>query len=563
MPVTTVEQRRSQVLRLAAKQAMELPLHSTGFWFHSDVRDNYYFATHLFAYTAGGAEDWVEYRRIEGMELAAGMLQRILQLQDRDPSSRTYGHWPLHLGEDPSAAKPHPLPVELMGCLLILFYERYGQRLPPIIKKEVDEALLHLYRSPVYRHPLQNLTHHEAKHTAQKLLLGHLFQDASLLREGLSHTARILEHLERFGFKEYGCLPWHWHWIQAFTCVWELVQDEEAKNLTERMLEKLWKLRAKAYLAGAWTGARSRVWPHDAPKDTNTAHDYIQFGDFPAPASFPRLEGAALFTYEVSEAVRRSAAAAPQPQEIKRSIRFAEAGGHTESEAHTSLYRTDAYALGGIWERREEYDNEQVRWALSLPLGGEAAQAGVNQLTFFHPGAGYRPGDTRHASRYGEVLFHRGIVMELWDIPSGDTEAADFLIGCLPKGEWCFTPRSGSGVLDSGVYVSFHLLHGYRTAEEPDRVSVLSPLSDGRGGLVLEVLHAKEAAALGVRHADEWARYLEQQAAPLWASDGAGLLSVSYTAQDGSRLFLELANGQLKNRSLDSTSPDLQAYPLF
>ncbi|WP_426451485.1 hypothetical protein ACP26L_05075 [Paenibacillus sp. S-38] len=346
---TTVQQRRRQVLRQAAESALALPLLHSGLWFHSDLRDNFYFATHLFAYAADGAQSWEPSRRSRGLQLAAGVLERVLLLQDRDPSSETYGHWPLNLGDTPAAARPHPLPVELMGCLLLLFYDRYRSRLPEDLANMMSASVEHLYRSPVYRHGLHALNHHEVKHTAQKLLLGERFSDSSLLQEGKACARHLLEHLGRFGFKEYGSLPWHWHWIQAFTCVWELAEDPEAKHLAAQLLERLWILRAEAYVPGAWAGARSRVWPHDAPKDTNTAHDYIQFGDFSAPLAFPRLEGAALFTYEVSEAVRQQAAVL-EPHEIRRRIGFAGADGTPEAWAHTYLYRSSEFAIGGISE---------------------------------------------------------------------------------------------------------------------------------------------------------------------------------------------------------------------
>ncbi|AEI39617.1 hypothetical protein [Paenibacillus mucilaginosus] len=561
-PVTPVQERRQQVLRHAAEQALTLPLLSSGLWFHSDLRDNFYFATHLFAYTADGAESWAPSLRSSGRDLAADVLRRVLLLQDRDSSSATYGHWPLHLGETPAEAKPHPLPVELMGCLLLLFYERYGSRLPEDLANMMSASLEHLYRSPVYRHRLHALNHHEAKHTAQKLLLGGRFSDESLLQEGKACTLRILEQIERFGFKEYGCLPWHWHWIQAFTCVWELAEDPETRSLAEQLLEKLWLLRAEAYVPGAWAGARSRVWPHDAPRDRNTSHDYIQFGDFPAPATFPRLEGAALFTYEVSGAVRNTAAASVRPHEICRRIGFAGVEGPAEAWAHTYLYRTPDYALGGIWERREEFDNEQIRWALTLPLSGRPSQESVNQLLFFHPGAGYREGDDRHASPYGEVLFHRGTVVQLWSLPVGcPGDTADFLVGCLPQGAWHFTESGGSARLDSGVFLSFRLLHGYTVTEKPDRFSLSSPLRGGAGGVILEVLSTPEAALLGVRTGEEWAAYTEDASRiPQWRTAGPGSLSVCYNAHDDSRLFLELEEGRLKSRTIEGSPPELAAY---
>ncbi|UUZ90394.1 hypothetical protein LJK87_31355 [Paenibacillus sp. P25] len=54
-----------------------------------------------------------------------------------------------------------------------------------------------------------------------------------------------------------------------------------------------------------------------------------------------------------------------EPCEVKRRIRFAGASGEVDSEAHTYAYVAPDYAVGGVWERREEYDNEQLRWDVS------------------------------------------------------------------------------------------------------------------------------------------------------------------------------------------------------
>ncbi|UUZ90393.1 hypothetical protein LJK87_31350 [Paenibacillus sp. P25] len=146
------------------------------------------------------------------------------------------------------------MPVELMGCLIIYFYEAFRHKLAPELRSELQLGILHIYQSPVYRHPIASMHHHEAKHTALKLLLGHQFADAELLAEGMECARRPRAHVREFGFKEYGRLPWHWHWIQAFTCVYEVVEDPAARAVSAELLEFLWRLRADYYLRGRGSG---------------------------------------------------------------------------------------------------------------------------------------------------------------------------------------------------------------------------------------------------------------------------------------------------------------------
>lgn len=109
--------RMNRIVRNVAEQAWRLPLQSSGLWFHGDVRDNFYYASYLFAASLDLEHD-PQFNRQEGKRLAEEVLGRVLRLSDRDAKSPMYGHWPLNLEPKPEAASPHVLPVELMGSLM-------------------------------------------------------------------------------------------------------------------------------------------------------------------------------------------------------------------------------------------------------------------------------------------------------------------------------------------------------------------------------------------------------------------------------------------------------------
>jgi hypothetical protein len=564
-PLTlSIKDRQHAILKLAATKALQLPLSPSGFWFHSDVRDNLYYAIHLYAYCQDTrtSPELSDQQRKAGIELAVSMINKVLALQVQDPENPMYGHWPLNLGNDPAAAKPNSLPVELMGCILILFYHKFQTTLPLGLKSELNLCFVHIYQSSVYRQPLGQIHHHEAKHTALKLLLGYQFDDQELLAQGIQYAIQQLKHVKTFGFKEYGALPWHWHWIQAFTCVWEVVDHPDARRAASEMLEMLWQLRAHYYLKGAWVGAQSRQWPHDAPKDNNTLLDYIQFGDFPMPEVITRLEGASLYTYEISDEIKRNAIQRTRAVEVKRLIRFAGVEGVVSEEAHTYAYITPDYAVGGIWERREEFDNEQQRWDVTLPLTNPAAADGVNQLLFLHPGAKYKPGDDRHASNYGEVLLHKDTVIQLWTLPKDNSELHPNLVGCLPKGDWKFEDRSGYGDLGN-VYVVFHLMNDYTVEEQADRWSVSSSLSSAKNGIVVEALSHQDAEALGIHSVEDLSKkFLELL--PIFQETGAPAyaLSANYTTRRGDVLSLSLMDAKVSEDAIVQAVAAVNGQPM-
>ncbi|MFD1906160.1 hypothetical protein ACFSQ7_22390 [Paenibacillus rhizoplanae] len=77
----------------------------------------------------------------------------------------------------------------------------------------------------------------------------------------------------------------------------------------------------------------------------------------------------------------RSAALNRQlPVEVCKKTEKVVAGSPERQPAlHSYAYICKDYAAGGMWERVEEFDNEQLRWAFSLPV---PAAAGVNRLYF-------------------------------------------------------------------------------------------------------------------------------------------------------------------------------------
>ena len=116
--------RQNEIIRKIAILAQSQTVLSSGLWFHHDIRDNFYYASYLFAASVDFPEQ-LPFDAEAAKQLAQGILLEVLRLQDQNSESATYGHWPLNLGEAPREAKPNVLPVELMGSLMAFFTSRY------------------------------------------------------------------------------------------------------------------------------------------------------------------------------------------------------------------------------------------------------------------------------------------------------------------------------------------------------------------------------------------------------------------------------------------------------
>ncbi|ANE45609.1 hypothetical protein SY83_04050 [Paenibacillus swuensis] len=532
-PVRTpsFRQRQEQVIALIAEEAYRLPLQDSGLWFHDDLRNNFYYASYLYACAADVPYE-TSLNSDLAKELASGVLLQVLSLQDRNPESATYGHWPLSLAPIPQEADPNRMTVEILGCMLALFHHQYSSSLSEPLHTAVDQALFHAYQSGYFEEPLHQYNHHVAKNTAACLIYGTIQDDVALLEKGRLRLEATLHRLRDEGMSEYSSLPWLWHWIQAFTAAWDIVRDGSVKETLSELLELLWYERALFYLQGAWVGPHSRSLPHDVPGDGNVAFDYIHFGNFTLPNQLPRVEYAGFLNYEVSKAVCKQALEQAEPLEIKRAY-----PGNRGGEGvllHNYTYRTGAYALGGMWERSEEFANEQHRWDLTLPV-----QSGsINQAFFYHPAEGCAPSDHRHQSSVEEILLYQNTVMTLYPMSGEDgaNKEQQEIIGVLPKGEWRREALALYGRVgrEGEVWVAVQLLQPYEVEENSDHLVVRSrgPLN----GVVMDVMSKDEVLHEGITSMDDF--FTDSQArTPIY--DEADR-SLSYTARSGRLLCLRL-----------------------
>ncbi|WP_159886162.1 hypothetical protein [Paenibacillus puerhi] len=555
MTTASYKSRQLAIIRQVAMKAAKLPDAGEGLWFHDDIRNNFYYASYLFAAAADPGLE-LPLGRQEAKARASSVLLAVLRLQDQDPASGMYGHWPLGLRPSPQEARPHVLPVELMGSLMVYFLERYSSELEPELRTAFENALEHVYRSGFYRVPMQNFNHHEAKYTATKLIMGSRYQDQELLEDGIRSLEATLSFVRRYGMVEYGALPWFWHWIQAFTCAWELIAEPSIKKTLAEMLDHLWCERALFYLKGTWVGAQSRGWPHDIPKDSNVLFDYVQFGDFKLPEAMPRTEYAGFLFYPAPETALALALDRSRPAEVAKSV--PRSAADPDRKLHSYAYLTEHYAVGGIWERVQEFDNEQHRWDVTLPLDSAEPAHSVNQAYFYHPaddsardGDDGQATDPRHQTGYAEVLFDRSVVCALYPIPASEPNR---ILGVLPKGEWRQDGKSLFGRC-ANVYFAIHLLQPYRLCEADDRVNVVS---EGRpNGVVVEAVDAAEASGLGL---DSFEAFIAERSAKRPAFAAGDTLGVEYAGLTGRELSLHIDPAGALLRKINGNPVDFGHY---
>lgn len=543
------QDRRKEIVSQAANRAMKLPYLESGYWFHGDIRDNMYYSIHLIAAVDLGLAD----NPSQALQKAEDMLLKVLRLQVRDTESDMYGHWPLKLQPTPETAKPNNLPVELTGCLWVFFLKKYGSHLSEELRNEMETSLRHVYESPIIRFEAGRRNHHESKLTTLKLLLGYHFEDKALYDQAFEDLKALLAHVQNNGMAEYGALPWFWHWVQAMTFGWETIEASPVKQTFEGLLEFLWGERAQFYWKGAWIGPQSREQLHDVPLDSNTLLDYIQFGDFPCPAKTPRLEAAGLLEYLAPASIRDAAVNRPLPATIRKLVPPQWGKPETDS-LHTYTYLTEDFALGGVWERSQEFDNEQRRWKVTFPLTLPIGEIGSNQIFFFHPGDKWTEGDLRHESPYCAAAFEKSVAVALYPIPEDGIRK---IVGTLPKGNWIFNETELFGQVGN-AYLAIFFPSLCTVEEKADRFAVES--AGDHLGIVLEAVSAKDAEAADITSLQEFAKNRAARKPNFrYSADGSREMGVRYAGLSGDTIDLEWTESATR-RLVNGSEPDFTVY---
>lgn len=554
--MTNTSDRRREVLVFAAETAFHLPRLDSGFWFHRDMRDNLYYAMHLYAASTDSTLP-LSFDKEEGARLGEEMLLLVLGLQMKDPEHAMYGHWPLNLGDDPAKAAPHTLPVELLGSLVAWYHHGYGDRMGGKLRLAFEESMRHAYLGGYYRQPVEHFNHHESKYVSQQLIWGELFRDEALAAAGRENLRLLLDTIRKNGMREYNAMPWFWHWIQSFSCARALVRSGETLQLLQDMLNYLWKVRSLTYLKGAWAAPHSRGLGHDIPADRNTLPDYVAYGNFPLPDSIIRLEAAGLLDFTPDDGnITAWTAARTDAREIKRLIPI-----HPQKPAdgclHGYTFMTPDFAVGGVWERAAEFDNEQHRWDVTLPANSDGS---VNKAYFFRPGAGFSEGDYRHEGGLCQVLLHQNFAAALF-APSAEPVSPEAILGVLPKGDWLFGERAMAGLVGS-VYLVVQTMCTYTVTENEERGCIEVRSVGGTNGVAVEAFTLAEAEALGYAslHAVAAAASMQTHNG-LFRDSGEtiGFAGATFTGQRDIRLDIAV-DGSVQTRTINGSTVSFEEY---
>ncbi len=195
---------------------------------------------------------------------ACDIVKAVLELQDRDPISRTYGIWPLYLEEPLSVMKvPDWNYASFVGSQLIYLLRRHASVFPTGLRKDMQDAVLDAAWSIFRRNSGPGYTNVVFPSAGVAVAAGELHGKPFLVEYGKKLLAGMIEHYAfHEGFNEYNspgytlvCLNW---------CEWifDVVSDSEVLRMVEEMRCLVWKDYADHFHPGTGqlAGPQSRSY---------------------------------------------------------------------------------------------------------------------------------------------------------------------------------------------------------------------------------------------------------------------------------------------------------------
>ncbi len=198
---------------------------------------------------------------------AARIVERILSLQETDPSSNWYGLWGYYVEEPAPKMSPADWNwADFNGSLLLLIEYRHGSRLSPALRRNVREGIRHAARSVQRRNVSMTYTNIAVQGSFVTLAAAQLLDDAELRRYAAERLRRFAAAIDLTGsFAEYNSPTYANVTIVNLTRMRMTLRDSEDLELVDRIHTRAW-----LHLGKHWhTPTRQLAGPHSRSYSTD------------------------------------------------------------------------------------------------------------------------------------------------------------------------------------------------------------------------------------------------------------------------------------------------------
>jgi len=195
---------------------------------------------------------------------ACDILDRVIALQDQNPTSRTYGIWSWFLEEPLDKMSPPDWNwADFNGTQLLQVALDHRDRLPADLAQRLDEAIIHAARSIERRNVGPGYTNIALMGTYVTYVAAELYEIADLLAYARARLKRFYDYtLEQDGFTEFNSPTYTVVALNTLTRMRMHIQDPAAQPMIEALHDIGWRDVARRFHppTAQWAGPHSRCY---------------------------------------------------------------------------------------------------------------------------------------------------------------------------------------------------------------------------------------------------------------------------------------------------------------
>lgn len=370
---------------------------------------------------------------------AFDIIGQLASMQDKDPSSATFGIWSWFYEESLEQMSPPDWNwADFCGKVLVLSVLRHGHRFPESLREKVRETIGNACDAIIRRNVGPEYTNIAIMGTLVTLIAGELYEREDYGSYGMQRLERIVAFTrDRQTFQEYNSPTYTYVALLELSKLFTSTRNPEAKKLANELIDMAWGSVAQHFHASTrnWAGPHSRSY-RTMLSDEHKA--FLQLATEGALSFFsweelPYDEGWYRVGFSCPERFREQFLTA----EIRNIRECYEPASDGEPDKWAVTYMTETYALGSF--SREILWNQRRALLLYADNGGEPTYAHFRCL---HDGYDFCSAVIHSVQEAGEVLFgvsfltNGGDTHPNLDWTEGVIEASDFRLrlelgGCL------------------------------------------------------------------------------------------------------------------------------------
>ena len=333
------------------------------------------------------------------------VLARLIDLQDQDPESRTFGIWAWYVNEPLNEmAVPDYNWADFIGATLAVILRDYSDRLSDELREKTKQSLEFACRAIIKRNVGPGYTNISMMGATVTAAAGEILDRPDFLEHGRKRILRNLDHFrETGGFSEYNSPTYTITVIRELERMLYLVTDSECRAATQELFDATMQTIAEHYHVptAQWAGPHSRAY-----SDLLSERD--RKGLLTRAGLLTNDEDVARDTFFIplilcSESLQRYFRDIPQGS-VERSDTFAKGRPGFEENGTTWMDKTatlGSVSFHSLWD--------QSRGLIGYWTVPDAAPA-VLRLRFFHDEQDFASSTARHRQIGPRVLSAFGLL---------------------------------------------------------------------------------------------------------------------------------------------------------